>query len=308
MEGFYKDYDADLDESVTAEILRLYHENIPEDQQPEYFKKMVKKRNGDFEKIAYKIFKKSMIAESEDLADFLKKPKGRKLDKDPAVRLAGAVMGKYRSDIQPNMQPAYKLKSEGDRLYIAGLREMQPDRNFYPNANSTMRLTYGTVSGYKARDAVFYDYYTTIDGKMAKMDNDDDEFKVPEKMVELYEKGDYGRYADKDGNLRLNFLSNNDITGGNSGSPVINAKGELIGCAFDGNWEAMSGDIFFEDEVQRTISVDSRYILFIIDKFAGSEHIMKELDVVGGTASSSKINRATDVEMKSEEPKLKQAE
>ncbi len=286
MKGFFKDYDEDLDREVTAKVLELYHQDIPEEMQPEYFLKLVKKGRGDFERVADRIFKKSMIHSSEDLADFLRKPKGRKLDKDVAVRLAGAFMGKYRSDIQPSMAPAFAKKSEGDRLYVAGLREMQTNRKFYPNANSTMRLTYGQVLSYEPRDAVSYDYYTTIEGKMEKMDNDDPEFVVPDKMVELYENRDFGRYADKDGNLRLNFLSNNDITGGNSGSPVINGKGELIGLAFDGNWEAMSGDIFFEDELQRTISVDARYILFIVDKYAGAKNLIQEMKIVGGASVS----------------------
>lgn len=294
MKGFFKDYDADLDREVTAKVLEIYYEDIPEDMLPEYFKKLVKKGKGDFDRVADRIFKKSMVHSSEDLADFLRNPKGRKLDKDAAVRLAGAFMAKYRGDIQPNMVPAFAKKAEGDRLYVAGLREMQPDRKFYPNANSTMRLTYGQVLSYDPRDAVSYDYYTTIDGKIEKMDNDDPEFVVPDKMVELYNNRDFGRYADKDGNLRLNFLSNNDITGGNSGSPVINGKGELIGLAFDGNWEAMSGDIFFEDELQRTISVDARYILFIVDKFADAQNLIDEMKIVGGSVSKVPAKHKTE--------------
>lgn len=285
MENFYKDYDRDLDREVTAKVLELYHEDIPEEMQPEYFKKLVKKEKGDFTKVADRIFKKSMVHTSGDLADFLRNPKGKKLDKDVAVRLAGAFMAKYRKDIQPGMAPAYSKRAEGDRLFVAGLREMQPERKFYPNANSTMRLTYGQVLSYEPRDAVHYNYITKIEGKMEKMDNDDPEFVVPDKMVELFESRDFGRYADANGDLILNFLSNNDITGGNSGSPVINGKGELIGLAFDGNWEAMSGDIFFEDEVQRTISVDARYILFIVDKFAGAQNLIDEMKIVGGAVS-----------------------
>lgn len=305
MEGFYKDYDADLDKEVTARVLEIYHEDIPEEMQPEFFLKLVKKGKGDFTRVADRIFKKSMIHSSEDLADFLRKPKGRKLDKDVAVRLAGAFMAKYRGDIQPGMVPAYAKKAEGNRLYVAGLREMQPERKFYPNANSTMRLTYGQVLSYEPRDAVSYDFYTTIEGKMEKMDNDDPEFVVPDKMVELYEKRDFGRYADQDGNLRLNFLTNNDITGGNSGSPVINGKGELIGLAFDGNWEAMSGDIFFEDELQRTISVDARYILFIVDKYAGAKNLIKEMKIVGGSSVSKEPARMKPESSQKPQPTVK---
>jgi hypothetical protein len=133
------------------------------------------------------------------------------------------------------------------------------------------------VGDYNPGEAMHYDYYTTIDGVMQKEDATNEEFEVPEKLKELYEIGDYGQYADKDGNLRINFISNNDITGGNSGSPVINAWGEIVGTAFDGNWEAMSGDIAFEKEIQRTISVDIRYTMFIIDKFAGATHLINEM-------------------------------
>ena len=156
---------------------------------------------------------------------------------------------------------------------------MNPDKNFYPDANSTMRTTYGNIGDYEPGNAMHYDYYTTIDGIMEKEDATNEEFIVPAKLKELYEIGDYGRYADKDGNLRINFISNNDITGGNSGSPVINAWGEIVGTAFDGNWEAMSGDIAFENEIQRTISVDIRYTMFIIDKFAGATHLIDEMTI-----------------------------
>ena len=168
---------------------------------------------------------------------------------------------------------------EGNRLFIAGLREMNPYERHYPNANSTMRVTYGNIGDYAPGDAIHYDFYTTIDGIIEKEDATNEEFIVDLKLKELYEIGDYGQYADKDGNLRINFISNNDITGGNSGSPVINAWGELVGTAFDGNWEAMSGDIAFENEIQRTISVDIRYTMFIIDKFAGATHLIDEMTI-----------------------------
>ena len=168
---------------------------------------------------------------------------------------------------------------EGNRLFVSGLVEMNPHKKYYPDANSTLRLTYGSVGDYNPANAVHYDYYTTIDGIIEKEDPTNEEFIVPDRLKELYEFGDYGRYADEDGNLRINFISNNDITGGNSGSPVINAWGELVGTAFDGNWEAMSGDIAFEDEIQRTISVDIRYTLFIIDKFAGATHLIDEMTI-----------------------------
>jgi hypothetical protein len=175
---------------------------------------------------------------------------------------------------------SYSKMDKGNRYFVAGLREFQPSKSFYPNANSTMRLTYGQVLPYSPYDAVSYNFFTTIDGVMEKEDQDNPEFIVPEKLKKLHAEKDYGQYADKDGNLHVCFLSNNDITGGNSGSPVINGKGHLIGLAFDGNWEAMSGDIFFENKVQRTISVDIRYVLFIMDKYAGATNLIDELTLV----------------------------
>jgi hypothetical protein len=150
----------------------------------------------------------------------------------------------------------------------------------YPDANFTMRMTYGQVLDYYPADAVHYDYVTTMEGLMEKEDATNPEFIVPAKLKELYEAKDYGQYADKDGKLIVCFLSNNDITGGNSGSPILNAEGHLIGLAFDGNWEAMSGDIAFEPELQRTINVDARYVLFVMDKFAGAQRLIDELKII----------------------------
>jgi hypothetical protein len=165
------------------------------------------------------------------------------------------------------------------RFFIAGLREMNPDKKYYPDANSSMRFTYGTVQDYYPADAVHFDYVTHLSGTMEKEDASTAEFVVPEKLKTLFETKDYGQYG-VDGKLIVCFLSTNDITGGNSGSPVMNGNGELIGIAFDGNWEAMSGDIAFEPELQRTINVDIRYVLFIIDKYAGAHNLIDELTIV----------------------------
>ncbi|MGE5424409.1 MAG: S46 family peptidase, partial [Syntrophothermus sp.] len=163
--------------------------------------------------------------------------------------------------------------------FIAGLREMDPARVRYPDANSTMRMTYGKVLDYFPADAVSYNYFTTLKGVMEKEDSTNDEFIVPKKLKDLFQAKDYGPYG-SNGEMITCFLTTNDITGGNSGSPVINADGQLIGLAFDGNWEAMSGDIMFEPDLQRTINVDIRYVLFIIDKFAGANNIISELSLV----------------------------
>jgi len=168
----------------------------------------------------------------------------------------------------------------GQRLFVSGLMEMQKDKKFYPDANSTMRLTYGQVLDYEPQDGVIYKYYTTTDGYLEKEIPGDDEFHVPERLKRMLLAKDFGRYADEDGELYACFISNNDITGGNSGSPVLNANGELIGIAFDGNWEAMSGDIAFEPELQRCINVDIRFVLWVIDKYAGAHHLIDEMNII----------------------------
>jgi hypothetical protein len=190
--------------------------------------------------------------------------------------------------MQEAMKKGQSMLDEGEKRYIAGIREMSPDKNFYPDANFTMRLTYGTVNGYFPSDAVYYEYYTTMDGIMQKEDPNNWEFIVPEKLKELYYANDFGPYAMGD-KMPVCFLTNHDITGGNSGSPVINGNGELVGLAFDGNWEAMSGDIAFEPELQRTINVDIRYVLFIIDKFAGATNLIDEMTIIKEKPVKEKI-------------------
>jgi hypothetical protein len=176
---------------------------------------------------------------------------------------------------------AYDTKlNQARQLYTAGLLEWKNGLPSYPDANSTMRLTYGTVMGYSPKDAVTYRYYTTLDGVMEKDDQSSWEFAVPSKLRELWQNQDFGRYAMKDGKMPVAFLTNNDITGGNSGSPVMNGRGELIGLAFDGNWESMSSDVMFEPELQRCINVDIRYVLFIVEKFGGAEWLLNEMKFV----------------------------
>lgn len=274
----FKNYDARVDEDVMAAMMKFYNEDIPKSQQPEYFQKWF----GDetYEKCAAKLFKKSMFDNEEKVMDFLKSPKAKKIQKDPAYKLILSFIELYRSDIGAMLAEANKKMAKAQRLYVKGLQAQYPDKLWAPDANSTMRITYGQVLDYFPADAVYYRHYTTIDGIIEKYVPGDLEFDLPGKLLTLYESRDFGQYADDEGNLRVCFLSNNDITGGNSGSPVINAKGHLIGTAFDGNWEAMSGDIVFEEDLQRTISVDIRYTLWIIDKFAGAGHLVDEMTIV----------------------------
>lgn len=275
---YFKDYNAPTDEKLLAAMLGMYYRNVDPEQQPDELKAIYKKYKGDFSSYARKVFEKSIFADQARIESFLNSPSAKQLSKDPVFKLASAFQKFYNENISAPVRPAYEKLSRGNRFFIAGLREMQPRKKFYPDANFTMRLTYGQILDYYPADAVHYDYYTTLKGVMEKEDPDNWEFVVPDKLKELYNKKDYGIYS-PDGEMKVCFISNLDITGGNSGSPVINGKGELIGLAFDGNWEAMSGDIVFEPEIQRTISVDIRYVLFIIDKFAGATRLIEEMDL-----------------------------
>ncbi len=277
-EGFYKNYNPPTDQKVVKVMLKMFMEDVKPEYQPSYLKEIKSKYKGNYSKFVDVMFAKSVLSSEEKFNAFLDNPSAKVLEKDPAVLLAKSINEMYR-ELQSQTSLYAMQLSLGSMKYIAGLMEMQPNKVFYPDANFTMRLTYGTVGDYEPRDAVIYKYYTTLKGVMEKEDPDNYEFIVDPYLKELYEKKDFGRYG-KDGEMDVCFTTNNDITGGNSGSPVINGNGELIGLAFDGNWEAMSGDIVFEPELQKCISVDIRYVLFIIDKFAGAKRLVDEMTIV----------------------------
>ena len=261
-------------------LLEMYVAQVPEEQYSTELVTLLSNHKKDLEFFVNRQMDISVFGNEEKYTAFLENPTLAAMEEDRLFILMKDLMANYRTIIgQEDLVKANDLLDNANRLFVAGLREMNPDKKYYPNANSTLRLTYGNVGRYKKSDGLLYDFYTTIEGLMAKENPDDDEFIVPAKLKELYNKKDYGRYG-QDGNLRVNFISNNDITGGNSGSPVMNSKGELIGCAFDGNWEAMSGDIAFEATFQRTISVDIRYVLFVIDKYAGATNLIEEMTIV----------------------------
>ncbi len=277
-EKYFKDYNAPTDKELFVAMLEMFYKDIPKHQQPDLLIKYGSKTNGNFNKLADVVFSKSMFCEKSKVNAFLDNPSAKAIKKDIAYVLMKDFFNKYQS-IKKEYVKAEELLKKGNRLFVAGLREMQPDKKFYPDANFTMRLTYGKVLDYYPADAVHYDYFTTLAGVMEKEDPSNWEFVVPGKLKALYEKKDFGDYG-MGGKMITCFLTDHDITGGNSGSPVLNGKGELIGLAFDGNWEAMSGDIAFEPELQRTINVDIRYVLFIIDKFAGAHNLIDEMTIV----------------------------
>jgi len=274
---YFMDYNAPTDEKLLAAMLQLFSQDVQVKNQPKLLTELNRKYKGDFSAYAHKLFRESIFTSKEKIDAFLMKPSFKVLHKDPAYLLMKAFSDN-NSRLDSLNKESKDILLKGRRLFVAGLREMLPDKKFYPDANSTMRLTYGKVIGYYPSDAVHYDFTTHLSGLIAKEDSTSEEFKVPAKIKKLYREKDFGRYG-SNGDLVTCFLTNNDITGGNSGSPVLNADGELIGLAFDGNWEAMSGNIAFEPELQRTICVDIRYVLFIIDKYAGASNLVNEMTI-----------------------------
>ncbi len=276
LDNTYKNFDAGLDQHMLARMMEMYYQEVQPGFQPDLLIKMAGKHKQDFDALAVSVFKKTMFGSPDKLRAFLRQPKAKTIADDPAYQLIRAFVDINKEVQQQLSEPMENLR-KGSRLFIAGQMEMQPERKFYSDANFSLRLTYGSVQDYYPADAVHYNFYTTTEGILAKEDPTTWEFEVPERLKKIIERSDYGIYANNDGTMSVNFLTNHDITGGNSGSPVINARGELIGLAFDGNWEAMSGDMAFEPEVQRTINVDIRYVLLIIDKYAGATNLIDEM-------------------------------
>ena len=276
-DDFFKDYDMATDRDLFVNLMTKYQTDIAPENLPSFFENVDNKYKGSIKRYATKMYEKSFLVNEDRARNFIANPSEKALNKDLAVNAAMSILETYFGSMESEAQAKY---DRGYRLFVKGLREMQPNKAFYPDANSTMRCTYGPVGDYSPADAVQYDFVTTANGILQKMDNTDPEFVVPARLEELLKARDYGQYVDESGELVICFLHGTDITGGNSGSPVMNANGDLIGLAFDGNWEAMSGDIAFEPSLQRTISVDIRYVLWIVDKFAGATNIIDELDLV----------------------------
>ncbi|MBR3940083.1 MAG: S46 family peptidase [Bacteroidales bacterium] len=276
---FYKDYDQTLEEKTIATMFEYVYKNIEPEYCPEFLAEINKKYKGNFEKYAADAMKKSVFANEETFTKFMEKPNLKKLAKDPMVVAGLGAYVEYVA-VAKKVKNAAPDMDRMQRLFVYGLLDMNGNKPIAPDANSTIRCTYGNCLAYEPRDGVYYSYYTTLDGVMEKEDPMNPEFIVPAKLKELWAAKDYGRYANKKGELPTCFITNNDITGGNSGSPVMNAEGHLIGLAFDGNSEAMSGDIDFEENMQRCINLDVRYMLFIIDKFAGAKNLINEMTII----------------------------
>lgn len=283
LDAFYEEYFPTADKKIMVNVLKMYYNNIPKDQHPAIMATILKKgKTPDeaFEKYATEVYAKSMFASKEKFKAFLQKPDVKKLQKDPAFAMLSSFYTHYMNEYKPKFDEFNAATAKEGRAYIKGLMEMMPQKTFYPDANSSLRLTYGSVQAYDPKDAVHFNYFTTLDGVMEKYNPNDFEFIVPSRLIDLYNKKDYGQYAMADGKLPVGFITNNDITGGNSGSPVINGEGQLIGLAFDGNWEAMSGDIVFDAKYKRTINVDIRYVMFLIDKYGDAKNIINEINIV----------------------------
>lgn len=276
---FFKEYDQATDRDLFVELMTKFRDDIDPEYHPSFFETVAKKYKKDFNRFADKMYAKSFLVDPNRCAAFIANPSLKVMDKDLAIIVGQDAIQTYFAS---RSNPAENKFNRGYRLFVKGLREMDADQAIAPDANSTMRLTFGSVAPYKAADAVHYDFITTANGVLEKKDNSNPEFIVPDALDNLIRSRDFGRYGDESGELVVCFIHGTDITGGNSGSPVLDANGDLIGCAFDGNWEAMSGDIAFEMELQRTISVDIRYVTWIVDKFANAQNLIEEMDFVSG--------------------------
>lgn len=275
------------DQNILAAVTQLYYTDIDKSQHPIGFYETLKGSFGDlhdestYKKYAASVFKNTILLDDARWNAFVAQPDANILQEDPAYKQANAFQRNWQGKYQSTYQQFFNTNNELGRLYLKGILQMDPKKVRYPDATFTMRVSYGNVKSYGPRDAVHYDYVTTLKGVLEKYVPGDYEFDLPPGLVELAKKKDFGQYIDRQRNdLVVGFITTNDITGGNSGSPVINANGELIGLAFDGNYEALSHKIAFDAQYNRTICVDIRYVLWCIDKLGGAPNIVNELKLV----------------------------
>lgn len=278
----YANLDINIDKEVFAALLDVYREKVDSVYWPSVYQTIDSLYQGDSRAYVDRLYAQSEITTPRGLKRFLERDSTYNLYEDPAITLGIDLITKLFELSYQSYLPSHEI-ARGERMLNAAVRRMYDDRNYYPDANSTLRLSFGTVKGYEPSDGVSYRYYTTVRGILEKIKSyaDDPDFQVQPELVDLLSEGNFGRYADKDGQMKVCFLSNNDITGGNSGSAMFNERGELLGLAFDGNWEAMSSDLIYEPDLQRTIGVDIRYVLFIMEKYGKAAHLIHELHIVG---------------------------
>jgi hypothetical protein len=285
-QNFLKSHNKPSDQNIVAAVLQMYYNDVPKEQHPIGLYQAIRNEYGaldkesTYEKYADNIFRQTMILDDRKWEAFTKNPDANTLQQDLAYNLAASVMKNYQSKYLPMYQNFMVDNNEAGRLYLKGIREMNPNKAMYPDATFTMRLSYGKVDDYTPKDAVTYHYVTTMKGLLDKYKPGDYEFDLPQNFLELARKKDFGQYKDaRTNDLVINFITTTDITGGNSGSPVINGNGELIGLAFDGNYEALSHKLAFDKDLNRTINVDIRYVLWCIEKLGDASHIIKELTI-----------------------------
>jgi hypothetical protein len=281
--SFFKDYYQPIDEEVMESLLKIYSSKIGDEFAPDFFGLVDSKFGGDWRKFTEYVFDKTIFDKQEDLDGFIEgyKPKQyKKLEKDPAYQMYSDLAVLFDERIKPELSVLNARLDSLQQIYMAAQMEMQPEHRFYPDANFTLRVTYGNVKGYKPYDAVDYRYYTSLEGIMEKEDPNIYDYVVEDRLKELYQKKDYGPYAAKDGSLRVAFVATNHTTGGNSGSPVLNGDGHLVGVNFDRCWEGTMSDLMYDPQVCRNISIDIRYFLFIVDKFAGAGYLLDEMKIM----------------------------